>query len=56
MKVFVYSKKDNHTIAVINRVAKVESKNEDHMIYVFTSDNSMYSFDTKTVKTRIYQN
>lgn len=54
MKVFVYSKKDNHKIAVITDVKEVIYSN--NKIKIIDRDGAEYTFDTKGIKTRIYQN
>ena len=54
MKVFVYDKRTNATLATYERVKKVETG--DGKIYIFTPELEIYEWDTKKVKTRIYQN
>lgn len=53
MKAFVYDKKTSNTIATFSNVSDVSES--DNTIYI-TVDNRSYAFDTKQVKTRIYQN
>lgn len=55
MKVFVYDKRTNETMAVFENVKCVTCDKRANMIFI-TSDVGIYEFDTKKVKTRIYQN
>lgn len=54
MKVFVYEKKTSATIGIFRDVDKVEVSGTK--IYFTTPDSGTHSYDTKVVKTRIYQN
>lgn len=54
MKVFVYEKKTNKTVGVFKEVDKVETSGTK--IFFTTPDSGAHSYDTKLVKTRIYQN
>ena len=54
MKAFVYSKKTNESLAVIQDVVRIEAyKNE---ILFVTESGERLAFDTKEVKTTTYQN
>lgn len=55
MKVFVYSKKSSKKIATITNVVMVSTK-EPGKIILTTVTGEEFSFDTKTMKTTIYQN
>ena len=58
MKVFVYSKKDNRTIAIFIGVLHVyyyESANIPYIRIVDSNDDT-WTYDRRIVKTRIYQN
>ena len=54
MKVFIYEKKTNKTLGVFKEVNKVETSGSK--IFFTTSDTGTHTYDTKIVKTRIYQN
>ena len=54
MKVFVYDKKTNRTLAVYKDVERVEMSGK--RIFIVTIDSGVHSYDTAIVKTRIYQN
>ena len=54
MKVFVYDKKTNRTIATHKDVELVELSGK--RIFITTSDSGVHSYDTAIVKTRVYQN
>lgn len=55
MKVFVYSKNTSKKLLTVNDVVKVETPG-NHRILLTTADGDMLGFDTKVVKTTIYQN
>lgn len=58
MKVFVYSKKDNSTIAVfvgVQHVYYYESAGTPY-IAIIDSNGDTDTYDRRIVKTRIYQN
>lgn len=54
MKVFVYTKKDSTKIATITDVTSVEH-NGNEVIFI-SKDGVEFRFNTKIVKTTIYQN
>ena len=54
MKAFVYDKKNNKTIAIINNVSLVRCIKE--YIQIMTYDGLEFVYSCKEVKTRIYQN
>lgn len=54
MKVFVYDKRTNATLATYERIKRVET--HDGRIYIFSTDLEIHEYDMKKVKTRIYQN
>lgn len=54
MKVFVYKKLDSSKIAVHDFVSMVQVF--DNTIEIFTSTGELHHYDTKHVKTSIYQN
>lgn len=58
MKVFVYSKKDNSTIAIFIGVVQVYylQDGEKQYIRIVTEDGEFVDYDRRFVKTRIYQN
>lgn len=56
MKVFVYSKKTNRKIAQVNDVVEVGVNTEKHEIMVYTKSGETFTFNTKEIKTTIYQN
>ena len=56
MKVFVYSKKTNRKIAQVNAVIGVEVNEKKHEILVYTESDETFTFNTKEIKTTIYQN
>lgn len=56
MKVFVYSKRTSKKIAEINGVVDVQhAKGSDKITFITNSGESM-SFNTKEIKTTVYQN
>lgn len=55
MKAFVYDKRTNETLAVIEKVREIKNDHRTNIIFI-TTDVGVYDFDTKKVKTRIYQN
>ena len=55
MKAFVYDKRTNETLAVFEKVREVKNDRRTNIVFI-TSDVGMHEFDTKKVKTRIYQN
>lgn len=55
MKVFVYSKKSSKKIATIINVVAVSTAQPGKIIFK-TISGEEFSFDTKTIKTTIYQN
>jgi hypothetical protein len=56
MKVFVYNKdKNSKKIATIENVASVTEDKANRRIYISTGEG-VIEFDTKFVKTSIYQN
>lgn len=56
MKVFVYNKdKNSKKIATIENVTSVTEDKQNRRIYISTND-SQITFDTKHIKTSIYQN
>ena len=50
MKVFVYDKKDNRTIDIIDKVISVQVDNVSHTIYIDTTETEII-YDTRVVKT-----
>lgn len=56
MKVFVYSKKTNAKIAIINNVEITRETSNDHSITFITRSGESFSFNTKEIKTTTYQN
>lgn len=54
MKVFVYNKKTNKTVAKFSDVPTVEC--DESYIYITTRTGAIKTFNRKNVKTRIYQN
>ena len=54
MKVFVYNKKTNETVAKFTDVPAVEC--DDDYIYITKKTGIVRTFNRKKVKTRIYQN
>lgn len=58
MKVFVYSKKDNSTIAMFIGVVQVYylQDGEKQYIRIVTEDGEFVDYDRRFVKTRIHQN
>ena len=56
MKVFVYSKKDNQTLAKIKNVSFVQEPETEALINIIDYEGNKYTFNTNKVKTRIYQN
>lgn len=54
MKVFVYKKLDSSKVAVHDYVSLVQVF--DHTIEIYTATGELHHYDTKTVKTSIYQN
>ena len=56
MKVFVYSKKNNKVLAKINDVDMVFCSDKECKITISDEMYNTYEFNTKEVKTCIYQN
>ena len=56
MKVFVYEKKKSKKILEVNDVVTVTTDNEDDTICIVDAKNRLYQYNTKEVKTTIYQN
>lgn len=56
MKVFVYSKKTSKKVAEIKKVVMVQEIPEDHKIEFVTDSGEVMTFDTKSLKSTIYQN
>lgn len=56
MKVFVYSKKTSKKIATIVNVIKIELFQSNKVIVFYTETGEKFSFNTRNVKTTIYQN
>lgn len=56
MKVFVYSKKTSKKVAEIKKVVMVQELPEDHKIEFVTDSGEVMTFDTKSLKSTIYQN
>ncbi len=56
MKVFVYSKKTSKKIAEVKHVVTVQPPTASNKIILITESGEMFTFDTKEVKTTIYQN
>lgn len=56
MKVFVYSKKDNKTLAIIKNVEIVVEPEDKAKLNIIDYEGRQYSYNTNEVKTRIYQN
>lgn len=57
MKVFVYSKKTSKKIAEVKAVVSVNCPLEKgSKIVIQTESGEVFKFDTKTMKTTIYQN
>ena len=56
MRVFVYSKRTNVKIAIINNVETTCETSGDHLITFITSSGESFNFNTKEVKTTTYQN
>lgn len=54
MKVFVYKKLDSSKVAIHEYVSMVQVY--DHTIEIYTATGELHHYDTKTVKTSIYQN
>lgn len=56
MKVFVYKKKDSSKVLELNDVVAVTTSKEDNSICIVDAKNRLYQYNTKEVKTTIYQN
>ena len=56
MKAFVYEKKDSKKVLEVNNVVTVTTNKEDHTICIVDSKGRLYQYNTKEVKTTIYQN
>ena len=56
MKVFVYIKNGNQKIIEVNNVERVEEDKANNSIDIYSSTFGTLSFNTKKVKTTIYQN
>ena len=56
MKVFVYSKKTNQKLAQVNNVVGVDTNSKKNEIMIHTSSEETFTFNTKEIKTTIYQN
>lgn len=56
MKAFVYEKKDSKKIAEILDVVNVIHDLEEGRIYIVNDKKRIFQYDTKNVKTTIYQN
>ena len=54
MKVFVYKKSDSTKVAVHDYISMVQTY--ENLITLFTQTGETYQYDTKLVKTSIYQN
>lgn len=55
MEVFVYSKKTSKKLAELNHIVNV-AVTPDKTIYIQDEEGGLYSYDTREVKTTIYQN
>ena len=55
-KVFVYSKKTSKMVATIVNVTEVRDNPKDRTIDIYTNEQELIQFDTKTYKTTLYQN
>ena len=55
-KVFVYSKKTSKKVATIVNVTEVRDNPKDRTIDIYTNEQELIQFDTKTYKTTLYQN
>lgn len=55
-KVFVYSKKTSKKVATIVHVTEVRDNPKDRTIDIYTNEQELIQFDTKTYKTTLYQN
>lgn len=56
MKVFVYSKKTNKSIAIIKNVVTVQELKASKKISFITESGETFDFDKTEVKTTSYQN
>lgn len=56
MKVFVYSKKSSKMIACVKSVKEVREDPENNHIVYLTETGEYFHFNTKDVKSTIYQN
>ena len=56
MKVFIYDKKDNHTVDVIDKVNNVWVDPISKTYHVETGDGAEIIFDTRAIKATAYQN
>lgn len=55
MKVFVYSEKTNQKVAQVNNVVGVDTSMKNQ-IKLKTSSDETFTFNTKEIKTTVYQN
>lgn len=56
MKVFVYDKKNNHVVAVFERVDMIRYNSQKGILTISDEYGQEHCYDRKFVKTRIYQN
>lgn len=56
MKAFVYDKKDSKKIKEVKDVIAVTTSKEDNVICFVDGKNRLYQYDTREVKSVIYQN
>ena len=56
MKAFIYSKKTSKTIATVINVKEVKVISKKHIVRIITDSDEKIEFDTRDVKTSIYQN
>ena len=55
-KVFVYSKKNSAKVATITHVTEVKDNYKDGTIDIYTAEQELIQFSTKSFKTTIHQN
>ena len=55
MKVFVYSKRTNAKVAQVNNVVEVDTSKKGEIKFKTSSDET-FTFNTKEIKTTVYQN
>lgn len=56
MKVFAYSKKDNHKIAELNNITSAYYEKDKKRLILEDRDNNRTFFDIRNVKVTLHQN